>query len=226
MKELYPSYARRYYWTHSYAAALSYGLNPEMLELETPEYVQLFYPEAGSPLETYHQYLEEMEALMLDAYNAKVSGFDEEKVNSLKYIDWCRKMDLPFPEELEKLVRKYHKPIPDWESKYNNLKNESDNKDIEIVNLTQKINSIPTTKRAVSWQKGFIGVLAMKYTREALRNNFGDNQAIYKKTTNNNPKLTLATIINDLDHQGINLDDGTIKTLILESIQHLKEPKK
>lgn len=91
----------------------------------------------------------------------------------------------------------------------------------KVLNL-EKNSSIPHHKTAKCLYKGFIGLLALKYGRDKILKNFGKNSG----TMNHDSKFKLIDIKKDLDLQGINLDDGTIKGMIDQSISYLEEEPK
>lgn len=142
----------------------------------------------------------------------------------LSFINWARVKKIELPTDMEKLVKEYNPDYIDWEARYKKLESKIEELETKNIKLTQEINSVPNAKRLTSWQKGFIGMLVIKYGYERLLANFGN---ICNKTKiNDKINLTYAKIKDDLNCQGIILDDGTIKSLIEESIGYLRQSPK
>ena len=142
----------------------------------------------------------------------------------LNFIIWAKEKNIPLPNGLEESVRKYNSvEIEQDEEKCKKCSNELEQLRVKVSNLQRDL-SIPHPKRAKSLYKGFIGLLALQYKKDKILQSFGTNASV----TNSNSKLliTLSKIKGDLDLQGINLDDETIRDIIKESISYLEEKPK
>lgn len=153
----------------------------------------------------------------------KTNEDDEYQFRPLDFINWAKKKGIKLPQELGELVKKYNISNDiDWEEKCVDLESRLQELEAKNLKLTQEANSAPNARRLTSWKKGFIGMLAIKYTSDRLLKNFGNNQTITNKTNiEDRTKLTYSQIRNDMDLQGVAIDDGTIKELIQDSIDHL-----
>jgi len=230
--DFYERYAKRSLWFDHESVVLSLNIDPwEIMDGDgklIAKQVKIYKEEFCA--DYYYDHLDLInEAVKCNIIDGKVSPLiwpDGEKskrlfthVVPLSFINWCKVKHISFPEELEKLVKKYNPNYIDWEARCEKLESKIEELETKNIKLTEEINSVPNIKRLNSWQKGFIGMVAMKYGYERLLANFGN---IYNKTEiDDKLKLSYAKIRNDFDLQGIGLDDDVIKGLIQESIKYL-----
>lgn len=142
----------------------------------------------------------------------------------LKFIIWAKKKEIKLPDGLAELVIKYDSvEIEQGEEQCKKCSNELEHLRTKVLDL-QKELSIPNAKRAKSLYKGFIGLLALQYKKDKILQSFGTN--VGGVNPNSKSLITLSKIEGDLNLQGINLDDETIKAIIKESISYLEEKPK
>lgn len=222
------TWAKKPYWTEREATALLFRINPKTLQ-EIWEKIQSYdhklIKKCTDLLELINRAIKCKDLVIVDLgknnnsiFNyivTKQIGYDR-CFTPLNFITWVEKYQ-KVPVNFKKMINKYS-DIKD--------KNTKSNKELQAENekLKQELKE-PNAKNLKSWQKGFIALLALKYGREKVLTSFNHYNG---KTINiDGKKLTLSDIKKDLDKQGINIDDGTIKKLIEASIYHLLElPKK
>lgn len=145
-------------------------------------------------------------------------------IHPQKVLKWCKEKEIKLPDGIEKLIEKYHSfEVKKDKEECNTCYIELEQLGTKILSLEKEL-SVPNSKRAKSLYKAFIGLLALHYTRDKILQSFGENAG----GVNPNSKLliSLSKIKSDLDLQGINLDDETIKDVIKESISYLEEKSK
>jgi hypothetical protein len=141
-----------------------------------------------------------------------------------KVLKWCKEKEIKLPDGIEELVIKYNSvEIEQAEEKCIKCSDELEQLRTEVLDLQRDL-SVPNAKRAKSLYKGFIGLLALQYKRDKILQSFGTNTG--RVNPNDKPIIALNKIKNDLDLQGINLDDETIRDIIKESIPYLEEKLK
>lgn len=208
----------------------NYKGNDTRILINSPEYYHyyddflilynLFFEEYNWRIKLLKEYIEKHFPKPVNANNPKF----ELRITPLEFIQWVKNKEIEIPKELEELIRRYH-PFEVKEDR-----EECNKCYIELEQLRTKISSLenelslPNAKRARSLYKAFIGLLALHYTRDKILQSFGENAG----GVNPNSKLliSLSKIKSDLDLQGINLDDETIKDVIKESISYLEEKSK
>jgi len=225
--DFYDYYAKRDFWMEEEAVALALNINPKDIRWIDGALRNAARKKYDKEICTkYHDLMELVEhTLRSGKIFAKYidNGYGDKYLcaDSLSFINWCKTKDISFPTELEKLVIKYTPNYIDWETKYKNLESKVQELETKNIKLIQETSSLPHTRRLISWQKGFIGMLAVKYGHERLLRNFGNTYN--KPEINDKIKLTYARIRDDLNIQGISLDDEVIKGLIQESIKYLPQ---
>jgi hypothetical protein len=212
-------YYRKKFWTVEEASILLLDMNPEKIDLAELHKINTYFV-----INQYNDYLK----LLRDT-------FDAERVLVKDVIDWSNQNQIKLPKSMQVFFKT--EPI-DLEEKCRKL--EAENKEIktekdsiiltlknENQNLEGRISSISIDrqhKRLTCLYKGFIGLLALHYKRDKILQSFGRNAG--GVNPNNKLLIRLNKIKEDLDLQGINLDDGTIKKLIKASISYLEEKSK
>lgn len=205
------------------------GNNTQVL-INSPEYYQyyddflilynLFFEEYNWRIKLVKEYIKKHFPKLVNANNPKF----ELRITPLEFIQWVKNKEIEIPKELEELIRRYH-PFEVKEDR-----EECNKCYIELEQLRTKISSLenelslPNAKRARSLYKAFIGLLALHYTRDKILQSFGRNSGGLNPYSN--LLITSSKIKSNLDLQGINLDDETIKDIIKESISYLEEKPK
>ena len=229
--DFYDHYAKKDFWSLEETVALTLNINPKKIVNKVGWLLQ---DEKGNTYKKeFRSRYDCLKELINDGLlngtilsNMKTEDIAEKlnmqyylQAEPLSYINWCKTKDTPFPVELEKLVIKYRPGYIDWEAKCKKLESRIQELEAKNTKLVQEASSVPHIKRLNSWQKGFIGMLAVKYGHERLLRNFGN---IYNKPEiSDKMKLTFAKIRDDLNREGIIIDDEVIKGLIQESIKYL-----
>jgi len=229
--KFYDYYSKKTTVTIPEAVALSLDYDPRVIFWRNNNYRLLQKDDGrGFSKSFVEEYCERVDILESDILNAT-----QVQNTRLQYIHgnqvylhiipkWCKFKDFSFPEKLEVLIRKYHAPeFEVREGKCLKCYNELEQQKTKISDLEKKL-SVPNPKRARSLHKAIIGMLSSKYGRDEILQSFKKNSA----GVNHNSKslITLKKIRDDLDLQGINLDDETIRGIINNSIFYLEEESK
>ena len=164
-------------------------------------------------------------AIDIKELDPEINDEQEQIFKPIDIVLWADNKGIELPNGIGDLVKKHTKGYVDLEAqcaeyllRIKKLESRYTILEAENVKLKDEL-SVPNPKRKCSLQKGFIGMLSAKYTRDKVLNNFGENAIAYN--LNGKEKLTLKQIEDDLALQGIHIDDGSIKALIDSSIHHL-----
>lgn len=143
-------------------------------------------------------------------------------VNLLKFVLWTEKKNYrrPFPKKLAIMIKEFHNVV-DFRLENERLKAKN-------IKLEDELK-IPNGKRLTTYQKVVTAALAKAYTKELLIQSFNtadnpiSNKEVDKST---NTKLTYNRLTQELnDAIGFNLNQETIKEVIVDSIKHIPKVK-
>ena len=185
-------------------------------ELETIFTALAFSPKIEQAINTNHSF---------DANGVPIVH----SVNLLKFVLWTEKKNYqhPFPKKLAIMIKEFHN-VADFRLENERLKKELSDVKAKNIKLENELK-IPNGKRLTSLCKAFIAALARAYTKELLIQSFNtadnpiSNKEIDKST---NTKLTYYRITQELnDAIGFNLNQETIKEIIVDSIKHIPKVK-
>jgi len=181
----------------------------------------LFFEEYNWRIKLLKEYIEKHFPKPVNTNNSKLELI---RITPLDFIKWAKNKEIEIPKELEELIRRYHSfEVKKDKEECNTCYIELEQLKTKILSLEKEL-SLPNAKRAKSLYKAFIGLLALHYTREKILQSFGRNSGGLNPYSN--LLITSSKIKSDLDLQGINLDDETIKDIIKESISYLEEKPK
>lgn len=150
-------------------------------------------------------------------------------VNLLKFVLWTEKKNhrRPFPKKLAIMIKEFHN-VADFRLENERLKKELSDVKAKNIKLEDELK-IPNGKRLTTYQKVVTAALAKAYTKELLIQSFStadnpnSNKEVDKST---NKKLTYNKITQELnDAIGFNLNQETIKEVIVDSIKHIPKVK-
>ena len=208
----------------------NYKGNSTQILINSPEYYQyyddflilynLFFEEYNWRIKLVKEYIKKHFPKLVNANNPKL----ELRITPLEFIQWAKNKEIEIPKELEEMIRRYHPfEVKGDREECNTCYIELEQLRTKILSLEKKL-SVPNPKRAKSLYKAFIGLLALHYKRDKILQSFGGNSG--GVNPDSKVLITLNKIKSNLDLQGINLDDETIKDIIKESISYLEEKPK